>query len=167
MAELITKENYVNFISRLLEHFRERPSRYVLSSIHTTLNSYGYTNIPTVKFLDSDNSILNKEEVDSYCNDILTIINKNNNKFDKLPQKKKNKEMLYIFPESHYLPKNVYVVDKNDEDNIDDNEQYDEDVSGSDSEEQLESEVDDIEVDVDVDDGYEIYDSDDSGDFSE
>lgn len=144
-------------IPRLLEHLKIRPTCTVLNMIYIILKNHGYKNIPTIQYSESENYIT-KKIINTYCNDIENIIK---NKPVIEDQKKKTSKEVYMFQESNMLPQNVYVSEKGEEEKLEENYLDDDVTDTSESENSVNSEIEEQE------EGYEIYDDDDSGDFSE
>ena len=147
-------------VSRLLEHFKIRPTHVVANTIYVILKNYGYKDIPTIQFMESGSNLLTKNVVCKYCKDIEELIAYEPDIED--TKKKASSKEVFIFQESNMLPHNVYVSEKGDEEKLEDNYVEDDVTSASESENSMNSELEEQE------EGYEIdmYDDDES-EFSE
>lgn len=146
-------------ITRLLEHFKIRPTVVVMNTIYITLKNHGYKDIPNVQFTEPGSNILDRKTILKYCNEIEMLIK---NDPDKEISKKKNfSKEIHIFPESSVLPQNVYVSEKGDEEKLEDYYVEEAITTASETEDSVISELEEQE------EGYEIYEEDDSDEFSE
>jgi hypothetical protein len=147
-------DNHKENITNLLEHFKVRPSYASVNTIYAILKGNGYKNIPK---LETSDNIVTNESIKNYCNQIEKLMNTEIIQEDK---KKNVSKEVYIFPESSMLPKNVYIFEKTDEEKLEDNYVEDDLTSLSESENSINSEIEEQE------EGYQIYE-DDSDQFSE
>jgi hypothetical protein len=157
MDNMAEEEDLDVQISRLLEHFKIKPSVVVLNTIFIALKNYGYKDIPRLQF-DISN-ILSKETILNYCKEIKELIENEPEKEDQ--KKKSSSKDIHIFQESTMLPQNVYVSEKGDEEKLEDIYIEDNVTTATESENSADSELEQEE------EGYEIYEENDSEEFSE
>jgi hypothetical protein len=146
-------------IQRLIEHFKIRPTYVVLNTIYISLKNYGYRDIPRIQYSEINANIIDKKIIDEYCREILELIEYEPENED--TKKKNSSKEVHMFQESSMLPQNVYVSEKGDEEKIEDNYINEDITSASETENSVNSDIDEQE------DGYEIYEDNDSGEFSD
>lgn len=155
-------QNKTEEVNRLLEHFKTKPTHVVLDNIYVMLKNNGYTNIPLIEFIETNDSnivvpnVLNNDSIEKYCNTIRQYIT---NFRPEQEDKRKSSKEVYVFPESNMLPKGVYLFEKKEEEKTDDN-YIDNDIELSSESENSVSEIEEQE-------GYDFVDDDDDDDFSE
>jgi len=145
-------------ISRLLEHFKIRPTYITLNTVYMVLKNHGYRNIPRIHFSETSQNVVDAGAVREYCKSIETLVKLGPIPED--PKKKNSSKEVHMFQESSMLPQNVYVSEKRDEEKLEDNYVEDGVSSVSGSETSVNSEAEDQE------EGYVIYEDDDSDQFS-
>jgi hypothetical protein len=141
-------------ITRLLEHLKIRPTYIVLNTIYVTLKNFGYKEIPKIQYSENNSNIIDKKIIENYCEQIKSLI-----KLDPIiedTKKKNSSKEVHMFQESSMLPQNVYVSEKGDEEKLEDHYIDDDGTSISESENSLNSDLDEQE------EGYEIYEDDDA-----
>lgn len=155
---LDSTEDISNRVSRLLEHFKIRPTYVVANTIYVALKNQGYKDIPTLPLEESN--ILTKGVICKYCREIEELLRTEPDIED--TKKKTSSKEVFIFQESNMLPHNVYVSEKGDEEKLEDNYIEDDVTSASESENSANSDLEEQE------EGYEmeVYDDDESQ-FSE
>ncbi len=141
-------------ISRLLEHFKIKPTYVVLNTIYITLKNYGYRDIPRIQLTDN---VIDKNIILNYCNEIEELIQ---TKPDAEEKKKNTSKEVHMFQESSMLPQNVYVSEKGDDEKQEDNYIDGDVTSVSESENSAGSELEDQE------EGYNVYEEDEDEEFS-
>lgn len=160
MAEVYIEESIETQIPRLLEHFKIRPTVVVLNSIFVTLKNHGYKDVPRIQFPESGSNLLDKKTIDNYCEEIKEMISHEPDKED--TKKKNSSKEIHMFQESSMLPQNVYVSEKKDEEKLEEN--YVEDDVTTESESESENSVG---SELEQEEGYEIYEENDSAEFSD
>ena len=160
MTEVETEDLEIQ-ITRLLEHFKIRPTVIVLNTIFITLKNYGYKEIPRIHFPESGSNILDKKTILNYCKEIMDLIENDPDDDDDDPKKKGSSKEIHIFQESTTLPQNVYVSEKGDEEKLEDIYVEDNVTTASETENSVGSELEQEE------EGYEIYEENDSEEFSD
>lgn len=150
-------ENIKEQICPLLEHLKIRPTYLVLNIIHIILKNKGYKDIPKIKYIDKN--IITLENINNYCEDVMRILKDDPIK-EEIKKKNYTKE-VHIYKEATLLPRNIYISEKKEEDKIEEDYTDNDITSESESENSLCSDIDKQE------EGYEIYEDDDSEDFSE
>ena len=156
MAEVET-EDLETQISRLLEHLKIKPTVVVLNTIFIILKNFDYKDVPRIQF--TERGILDKNTIDNYCKEIEELIKTEPDKED--TKKKSSSKEIYMFQESAMLPQNVYVSEKGDDEKLEEDYVEDNVSTSSESENSVGSELEEQE------EGYEIYEENDSDEFSD
>jgi hypothetical protein len=150
-------------ISRLLEHIKIRPTHVVLNTVYITLKNYGYRDIPRIQYPESvgviGSNVIDRKIILNYCKEIEKLVETDPENEDS--RKKNSTKEIHIFQESTMLPQNVYVSEKGDEEKVEDNYVEEDVTTASETENSANSELEEQE------EGYEIYEENDSEEFSD
>jgi len=149
-------DNIEECIRRKLIHIQIKPTYMTINNLLMMLKNLGYQNIP--KLQTHDYYCVSKETISKWSNQILELI-----EYEPDTLKKVNvhtSKEIFMFQESSLLPKNVYVSEKdNDDQNLEDN--FNDDISSISESENSESEKEEHE------EGYAFYSEDDAEEFSD
>ncbi len=140
-------------IKRKLIHIKSRPTKVNVNNLYILLKNIDSSDVPKIKHGE-----YTYENIIKFCDDIEELINKGNFK-NSFNEDSVQKKYVYVkLEESFHLPNNIYFVEKDDDDMIDEAPLNIDDIDVSDS---------DQEPDVE-DDADDYYDSGDGGeDFSQ
>ncbi len=141
-----------NTIKRKIVHVRSRPTRINVNNLYIILKNIDGSNVPKIKQGD-----YSYENIIKFCDNIEKLIENGGFITVDAEEPAQKKYVSVKLEESFYLPNNIYFVEKDDDELIDEAPLNIDDVDMSDSDQ----EMDDIDEDVD-----NFYES-DCGDFSE
>jgi hypothetical protein len=144
-------------ITRLLEHAKIRPTNIIFNTVFIILKNYGYKDIPRIQFPESGTNVIEKYVITDYCKKIINMLEYEPD--DEDAKKKNSSKEIHMFQESSMLPQNVYVSEKKDEEKLEEHYANDDVTTASESENSAGSELEE--------EGYEIYEANDSDGFSE
>ncbi len=137
-------------IKRKIIHIRSRPTKYNVNNLYILLKNIDSLNAPKIK-----QGEYTYENIIKFCDDTEKFITKGNFK-DNYGEESVQKKYVYVkLEESFHLPNNIYFVEKDDDDIIDEAPLNIDDIDISDSDQEL-------DVEDDADDYYES----DDGEYS-
>jgi len=147
-------------IMRKLNHIKERPNSTNINCLYIILKLRGFKSLPRFPVGNPIRTNISQETLDLFINQVLQLLSKPENATIN-PIKSFPKREIYMFQESSLLPKNVYVSERDNDENLE--EMFIEgDITSS-----SESEKSGIASDVEAEEGYEFHEVNDEEDFSD